>query len=319
MACTLSVIVPVYNSAPYLHACVDSILSQSYTDIELLLVDDGSTDGSGAICDQLAKQNSRVFVFHKENGGVSSARNLGMRQAKGEWVSFVDADDVVLEDGLKFLASGTSEDVDMVWGGYEVFDERGEKTYAIPDRISEYLTNKEGLEMLFRPRYYRYLGFSVGRLFRRAVLCSLGICFDEDIAYNEDRLFCVRFMCASNAGIRFITTPVYGYIERQNSAMGLLKRSFQPAFITDLTAMIRMRRVIYDNYQRGESVRELVDSACYASWRRIAGMKGYSDLGLGTKAGVLIKLITGLGFRRFVGYDWSRNKNRLRKFIKKYL
>lgn len=317
--CKVSVIVPVSNAVLYLKKCVDSILHQGINDFEILLIDDGSTDGSGTLCDQLAEQDSRILVFHKDNGGVSSARNLGVRQAKGEWICFVDADDIVLEGGVKHLVSGVSGDVDMVWGGYEVYNARGEKTYAVPDRFSEYLTGKEGLEMLFRPRLYRYLGYVWGRLFRRAVLYSSGVCFDEDIVYNEDRLFCARFMCASNAGIRFITTPVYGYIEHQNSAMGLLKKCFQPAFITDLTAMIRMRKVIYNKYPRGEGVREMVDSACYASWRRIAGMKGYSDSSFGTKARVLIELITGLGLRKFVHYDWSRNMNRIKKFIKRHL
>lgn len=316
---SISIIIPVFNAGGFLPLCLESILLQEFTDYEILLVDDGSTDGSAEVCDRFAGLDPRVHVIHKENEGVSKARNKGLALARGEWISFVDADDVLLDNGLSILSGDVSEKVDMVWGGYEVFDEHKKKIYAISDRITEDLTSREGLEMLFRPKYYRYLGFVWGRLFRRDVLCSSGICFDEDIVYNEDRLFCARFMCASNAGIRFITTPVYGYIEHQNSAMGLLEKSFQPAFITDLTAMIRMRRVIYDNYQRGESVRDLVDSACYASWRRIAGMKGYSDLGLGTKAGVLIKLIMGLGLRRFVGYDWSRNKNRIRKFIKKHL
>ena len=80
----LSIIVPVYNTAAYLSACVDSILSQSFTDFDVLLVDDGSSDGSGAICDKYAEEDSRVRVFHKGNGGVSSARNLGLDNAKGD-------------------------------------------------------------------------------------------------------------------------------------------------------------------------------------------------------------------------------------------
>ena len=91
----ISVIVPVYNAEKYLHRCIDSILSQTFTDFELLLIDDGSKDGSGAICDEYAAKDNRVRVFHKENGGVSSARNLGLDNACGEWVTFVDADDYV--------------------------------------------------------------------------------------------------------------------------------------------------------------------------------------------------------------------------------
>ena len=89
----ISVIVPVYNTEKYLNRCVDSVLSQTYTDFELLLVDDGSTDSSGTICDSYALQDERVRVFHQVNGGVSSARKLGLDNAQGEWVTLIDSDD----------------------------------------------------------------------------------------------------------------------------------------------------------------------------------------------------------------------------------
>ena len=89
----ISVIVPVYNVEQYLHRCVDSILTQSFTDFELLLINDGSKDSSGRICDEYLVKDNRVRVFHKENGGVSSARNMGLDNARGEWVTFVDSDD----------------------------------------------------------------------------------------------------------------------------------------------------------------------------------------------------------------------------------
>lgn len=91
----ISVIVPVYNVEKYLHRCIDSILAQTFTDFELLLIDDGSTDGSGAICDEYATKDNRVRVFHKENGGVSSARNLGLDNMRGGYLTFVDSDDWV--------------------------------------------------------------------------------------------------------------------------------------------------------------------------------------------------------------------------------
>ena len=89
----ISVIVPVYKAEAYLHRCVGSLLTQTFTDFEVLLVDDGSPDRSGAICDEYARRDSRVRVFHKENGGVSSARNYGISKAEGLWLLFVDSDD----------------------------------------------------------------------------------------------------------------------------------------------------------------------------------------------------------------------------------
>ena len=99
----ISVIVPVYKVEQYLHRCIDSILSQSFTDFELLLIDDGSPDNCGKICDEYTQKDSRVRVFHKPNGGVSSARNLGLDNAKGKWIAFIDSDDFVEKEYLEKL------------------------------------------------------------------------------------------------------------------------------------------------------------------------------------------------------------------------
>ena len=100
----ISVIVPVYNTEKYLHRCIDSILNQTFTDFELLLINDGSTDSSSAICDEYAEKDCRVRVFHKPNGGVSSARNLGLEKAQGEWITFCDSDDRVYPTWLQNFA-----------------------------------------------------------------------------------------------------------------------------------------------------------------------------------------------------------------------
>ena len=106
---TISVIVPVYNVEIYLHRCVDSILAQTFTDFELILVDDGSPDNCGAICDEYAKKDSRVRVIHKENGGQSSARNRAIEAAQGEWIHFVDSDDLIHPQMLEILYRAAQE------------------------------------------------------------------------------------------------------------------------------------------------------------------------------------------------------------------
>ena len=116
---TISVIVPVYNTEQYLHRCIDSVLAQTYKDFELLLIDDGSTDSSGAICDEYAAKDARVKVFHKENGGVSSARRIGVEQSHGEFIYFVDSDDAILPDTLEMMCNYMTNGVDVV-----VFDSK---------------------------------------------------------------------------------------------------------------------------------------------------------------------------------------------------
>ena len=113
---TISVIAPVYNTEKYLPRCIDSILAQTFTDFELLLIDDGSKDNSGAVCDEYASKDERVRVFHKENGGVSSARNVGLDNAKGEWITFVDSDDWIAETMYQEMYElATLENADIVY------------------------------------------------------------------------------------------------------------------------------------------------------------------------------------------------------------
>ena len=112
----ISIIVPVYNTEKYLDRCIQSILAQTYTDFELLLINDGSTDSSGAICDKYAAQDHRVRVFHKENGGASSARNMGLDNVQGEWIAFVDSDDWIdPEMYAEMYALAERESVDAVY------------------------------------------------------------------------------------------------------------------------------------------------------------------------------------------------------------
>lgn len=112
----ISVIVPVYNVEKYLHRCIDSILAQTFTDFELLLINDGSKDNSGIICDEYAAKDNRVRVFHKENGGASTARNMGLDNAKGEWIAFVDSDDWIEAEMYKeMLDIAENSSVDAVY------------------------------------------------------------------------------------------------------------------------------------------------------------------------------------------------------------
>lgn len=126
----ISIIAPVYNAEEYLGECVDSILSQTYENFELILVDDGSPDNSGKICDEYAKKDNRIRVIHKENGGVSSARNVGLDNAKGEYIAFVDSDDIVDKKYLELMYKRIVEtDSDMCFSRLDRYD--GEKFYSI--------------------------------------------------------------------------------------------------------------------------------------------------------------------------------------------
>ena len=121
----ISIIIPVYNVEDYIRPCLDSILAQTYTNFEAILVDDGSKDGSGRICDEYAEKDSRFIVVHKENGGVSSARNKGLEIAKGEWVLFCDSDDTLYPYSLIILIKHIDKDIEFILGGYEHYNSKG--------------------------------------------------------------------------------------------------------------------------------------------------------------------------------------------------
>ena len=123
----ISVIVPVYNVKPYLRRCVDSVLHQTYRNLEILLVDDGSTDASGAICDEYAAQEGRVTAVHQKNGGLSAARNTGLERAKGTYLCFVDSDDFLDSRMLETLCRDLQEqDADVAVVGFRMFEREEE-------------------------------------------------------------------------------------------------------------------------------------------------------------------------------------------------
>lgn len=242
----LSIIIPVYNTEEYLRPCLDSILSQSFADYEVLLIDDGSSDDSGRICNAYAQKDSRILVLHKENGGVSSARNLGLNHAKGEWIYFVDSDDEILPGGLQTLVDGISEDVDLVGGGYEQYGIDGELLEAVTDRFVVSFSQEESLLMLYpgHSLYYSYLGYMCLWLFRRQIIEENKLRFDPNIRIKEDTLFVVQYICQSKGKTRFNSTPVYKYKMRNTSAMNELWTHFNPDYQTSFDSVIQMNSCI---------------------------------------------------------------------------
>ena len=313
----ISVIVPVYNAAQYLPRCLDSILGQSFTGFELLLIDDGSTDVSGTICDAYAEKDSRVRVFHKENGGVSSARNWGLNEAEGDWVSFVDADDELLPNGLKVMVYGISDEVDMVMAGYEVCNDNGDKTYSIDYNVSKFLSNEQSVIEMFGPSDYWYQGYIWNKLFRMSEIGPKSLRFAEDIFFNEDRLFVTQFICASGKSVFYTTVPVYKYYEHDGSAMMSLTKGFNRKYTTDLEALARMNEMAKSLYV-DEDLLELCDYEVYKSYRRIMGMmKEFRVKDDAIKSQLRSRLLSVIGLGKFVRYEVQRDKRRLMNKLKK--
>ena len=203
----ISVIVPVYNAEKYLHRCIDSILLQTFTDFELLLINDGSNDGSGTICDEYAAKDNRVRVFHKENGGASSARNLGMDNAQGEWVTFVDADDYVLPSYLATYIEISTANVDMCVVGI-IPDYSISSDYQITKTSVDYFGDVKGAMLLLND--CQMMGSLCNKLFRTSIITSHELRLDECCKFREDEDFFLKYMCyARNVSTTSIECYVY--------------------------------------------------------------------------------------------------------------
>lgn len=180
----VSVIVPVYNTASYLQECINSILAQRFTDFELLLVDDGSTDGSALLCDSIAVLDKRIRVFHKNNGGVSSARNLGLREARGEYVTFIDSDDYVSETYLEHLLC---VDSDLTVAGVCKFGAVEER--SAPREMCVFSLSELPSHWISSTRINYLYHFPVCKLYRLKVIRNHQLQFDERLLFSEDLCF----------------------------------------------------------------------------------------------------------------------------------
>lgn len=208
----ISIIVPVYNVERYLPQCIESILIQSYNNWELILVDDGSPDGSGVICDQYAAADPRVRVFHKPNGGVSSARNLGIEKANGEWITFIDADDFISCTFLEGLLKPTfyNKSLDFIHGGCTNY------CNDKPKGINQYYNNYIGDDPIILINDLRGLAFS--KLFRLRNIKQSGISFDERMKIAEDMAFTLDYITTVNTYAFVSETGYYYRIDNMSSA-----------------------------------------------------------------------------------------------------
>ena len=217
----ISVIVPVYNVEAYLERCVESILQQTYAHFELILINDGSTDSSGQICDHLASQYENIKVYHIENAGVSNARNMGIQLATGSWVTFIDSDDFVTQDYLATLASA----VEGLNVGFVIAPLHHIKNGIVTDipphsGKTELWSTEETMKELLMTTRTSF--FPVAKLFKRDLLAYEK--FNTNYHLAEDALFLTELLLKTRCSCVFIDKPVYYYDHREGSATTSVNR-----------------------------------------------------------------------------------------------
>lgn len=211
----VSIIVPVYNAEKFLDRTIGCVLAQTFVDWELLLVNDGSKDSSGCICDKYAEQNAKIRVFHKENGGVSSARNVGLDNATGEWVCFLDSDDWWEPSYLQNYFCDDMKQYDVLFQGFiKEFEETGKQAKVVlPDTIIEGADNI----VKFLEQYKGvHNGFIWQRLFKRDVIEKNSIRFPLNVSYAEDGLWFLQYLRDTNK-YKLVSNVGYHYSIRGGS------------------------------------------------------------------------------------------------------
>lgn len=221
----LSIIVPVYNVQRYLDECVQSIVSQTFTDWECILVDDGSTDGSGAMCDEWAKKDSRIKVIHKSNGGLGSARNAGISVANGDFVAFVDSDDFVSENIFSFLFEKISaNDLDAVWCAlYRFFDDDPVTASVrhIPNMFCtdrDCILNKMFLQIISADNFSTEIpGTMCAAVYKKGIILENNLSVpDSRLTNSEDNHFNLMFLPFCER-VMWVDEPLYYYRNNASS------------------------------------------------------------------------------------------------------
>ena len=205
----ISVVIPVYNVERYLNSCVQSVLQQTCQNIEVILIDDGSPDNSGFLCDKLRKEDNRIKVIHQKNQGVTAARAAGVRIASAEWICFVDSDDELPQNSLELLLNNAKEDIDIVVGSVQFI---GDHKWPYK-KMNRKMT---GLDLIKQLLIGKIHGGPVARLIRKTLFDAQTLNIPRSIVCGEDWLMNSRL--AQNASaVQIIPDTVYSYIERSNS------------------------------------------------------------------------------------------------------
>ncbi len=247
----VSIIVPIYNSEKYLDKCIQSILSQTYQNFELILVDDGSPDDSGNICDRYKKKDERIVVIHKENGGVSSARNAGLDICRGEYVTFIDSDDYVNDTYLENFKLNEPADL-KIQGAVRVNEEKrvedklgDNRIRGIPKILKLYKECAEnGHDQLYN---------SCAKLYSKSIIEKLHLRFLCGLHCGEDALFNLQFLCHCN---HVVTLSACCYIYQiSHSTLSKIPRNVEE----ELMVYREYKKIISDLENRNCEAEEMVD------------------------------------------------------------
>lgn len=282
-----SIIVPIYKVEPYLRECVDSVLAQTYSDYELILVDDGSPDNCGVICEEYAQKDSRIRVVHKKNGGLSDARNAGLDVAVGTYIYFLDGDDSILPNLLETAISEMEAGVDMLVFRflYDYPDRHTEPGRSLEPR--EYLLESEIKRMEFIQQILLpvHIGWEAwSRVFRRDLIEQNHLRFEDNRRiFAEDMYFSLCY-CAHAKSIVCVKDCLYKYRIRDDSIMGVQKKNNNIGRINELG------KAVCRHYSQSEDCRYLEEQFARIHYQIVVGQFLYQLWASGMDPSAFLKM-----------------------------
>lgn len=260
----VSIIIPVYNTSKYLQKCVDSLQKQTYKNLEIILVNDGSTDRSGALCDEYKKQDKRISVIHKTNGGLSSARNAGLRIAKGKYIVFVDSDDWIENETIEYAYANmmkTAADL-VIWGYYADFEGENRRVKHVNKHVLNGICDSLDYYSFLNQEALGLIGYAWNKLYKKEIIDRIGAQFPEGISLVEDILFNQGIICGSN---RISFCPFIGthYIQRNEITLG--KKYYSDYIKLKLQACAAREKVLSSFNMPSTDIRRLMSSSYLAT------------------------------------------------------
>lgn len=274
----ISIVVPIYNTKSFLSQCIESILSQSYSDFELLLIDDGSTDNSGILCDEYSKKDKRIRVFHKQNAGVGAARNTGIEMANGEYITFIDSDDYIDSHYLEYFFNIPFTSNYIYVRADALIDIPKENLFSPKTSTKDHILNNARLGNEIEQYDFLSKGAPWAKLFSLELIRQYNLRFPTNISFHEDHYFVIKYItaCAKEKGqFIYISTPQYHYV--QHKCMSLTKKKRNT--IEECNIFSLMRKAIDENTSiikyNTSYINLIYTICCFSSY--ISGIKACSN------------------------------------------
>jgi glycosyltransferase involved in cell wall biosynthesis len=257
----VSIVIPIYNVDGFLERCLTSVKEQNYTSFEVLLIDDGSTDNSSKICNEFVKNDDRFIYIYQKNSGVSAARNNGIREAHGDYITFVDGDDFLEESHIEKMVNGFLK-AELVISGRKNITEKG--VQEVFQSNEELFFNRENLVKQILKLGIVY-SFPWNKMYIKKFLDENSLYFDESLDYGEDLVFNIQYALLIHKSV-LITDSTYNYVYRESSASNHMNEDSLRKRVTDLLSVKKTIQILPSNFIKEKnflSKRIVVEGARY--------------------------------------------------------